>query len=74
MVVGDMVIRAWSLPRGVDGCVSVVTILHGSDGEGSAIESQHEWAEPLFATEAEAVQFAWRRATLMAKSLTEPSS
>jgi hypothetical protein len=68
--IGDTEISAAAISLRGGGYLSAVTIVHRRSGT-SGIESHHEWDEPLFESESEALRFAWRRAVLMAQSLKE---
>jgi len=71
LLIVETEIRASAVRRGGDGFISAVTVVHGRNGTPSGMASHHEWDDPVFESEAEALQFAWRRAPLMAQSLTE---
>lgn len=68
--IGDTQISACAVAARNGGFLSAVTIVHRREGRAGGIASHHEWDEPLFESEAEALRFAWRRAVLMAQSLT----
>jgi hypothetical protein len=68
--IGDTEISAAAIPSQGGGYLSAVTLVYRRSGT-SGIASHHEWDQPLFESESEALRFAWRRAVVMAKSLTE---
>jgi hypothetical protein len=71
LLIGNTEIVAQASPRGPAGFVSVVTVRFMHDPPRGDVTSRHEWCEPVFDSEAEALQFAWRRATTIARSLAE---
>jgi len=68
LVIGDIEIVAGAIRRG-SVFISSVTVIFGPATDHSGWKSCHEWENPLFESEAEAIKFAWRRATTMARSI-----
>jgi len=73
MRLGDTEISASAIRRGIDNYISAVTVLHHARN-GDDMLSLHEWEQPIFESEREALQFAWRRAVAIAWKLTQVRS
>ena len=71
VVIGDMEIVASAVIRPGTGYVSAVTVRRANVDAESVSESRYEWDEPVFESEAAALQFAWRRALQMARRMSE---
>ncbi|HVO87901.1 MAG TPA: hypothetical protein VMV45_05115 [Casimicrobiaceae bacterium] len=72
VLVGDTEVHAVAVPRG-PGFVSSVLIVRRCTGAAET-HTRHEWDEPVFESEDEALRFAWRRAVVMVRYLTQRTS